>query len=50
MPMAKRAVLWSAVLIVLLLLGAEVGDFIRLALKEGERVISCETRPNTNSR
>jgi hypothetical protein len=46
MPMAKRAVLWSAVLIVLLLLGAEVADFIRLALKEGEeRVISCETRP-----
>ena len=30
-----RAVLWSAVLILLLLLGAEVGGFMWLALKEG---------------
>jgi hypothetical protein len=46
MPMTKRAVLWSAVFIVLVLLGAEVGSFMWLALKEGrERVISCETRP-----
>jgi hypothetical protein len=46
MPMTKRAVLWSAVLILLLLLGAELGGFTWLALKEGrERVISCETRP-----
>ena len=46
MPMTKRAVLWSAVLILLLLLGAELGGFTWLALKEGrETVISCETRP-----
>ena len=44
--MTKRAVLRLAILILLLLLGAEVGSFMWLALKEGrERVIKCETRP-----
>jgi hypothetical protein len=46
MPMTKRAVLWSAVFILLLLLVAEVGGLMWLTLKEGrETVISCETRP-----
>jgi len=35
MAMTKRAVLWSAVLVLLLLFGAEVGGFMWLALKEG---------------
>ena len=44
--MTKRTVLWSFVLILLLLIGAEVGGFIWLELKEGLNTdIGCDIMP-----